>query len=300
MTIRLNKVARDLNVGIQTAVDFLQKKGFSIEANPMTKISEEQHALLIKEFSKDQNLKKESERISFERHNNKEKSKESVSIEGYEPVKKENKLDEVVEIKTVISDEIKPRIKQVGKIDLNALSNKHAKPNKPNNDTQAKTTSETPTTVIDEPVAPKQKTMPEETAEIEKTQSPAEPESNNTTQTTDTDMTKTSVSLETASQQESENLEMTTNELVKEEKEEEVFTLNRPKLTNTINVVGKIDLTALNQQTRPKKKSKEERRKEREASKRKISLKRKTTSPIAQKTNRRRNVKKGNASIKKK
>lgn len=266
MTIRLNKVARDLNVGIQTAVDFLQKKGFSIEASPMTKISEEQHALLIKEFSKDQNLKKESERISFERHNNKEKSKESVSIEGYEPVKKENKLDEIVEIKTVISDEIKPRIKQVGKIDLNALSNKHAKPNKPNNDTQTKTTSETPTSVIDEPVAPKQKTMPEETAEIEKTQSPAEPESNNTTQTTDTDMTKISVSLETASQQESENLEMTTNELVKEEeKEEEVFTLNRPKLTNTINVVGKIDLTALNQQTRPKKKSKEERRKEREA-----------------------------------
>lgn len=265
MTIRLNKVARDLNVGIQTAVDFLQKKGFSIEASPMTKISEEQHALLIKEFSKDQNLKKESERISFERHNNKEKSKESVSIEGYEPVKKENKLDEIVEIKTVISDEIKPRIKQVGKIDLNALSNKHAKPNKPNNDTQTKTTSETTTPVIDEPVAPKQKTMPEETVEIEKTQSPAEPESNNTTQTTDTDMTKTSVSLETASQQESENLEMTTNELVKEEKEEEVFTLNRPKLTNTINVVGKIDLTALNQQTRPKKKSKEERRKEREA-----------------------------------
>ena len=265
MTIRLNKVARDLNVGIQTAVDFLQKKGFSIEASPMTKISEEQHALLIKEFSKDQNLKKESERISFERHNNKEKSKESVSIEGYEPVKKENKLDEIVEIKTVISDEIKPRIKQVGKIDLNALSNKHAKPNKPNNDTQTKTTSETTTPVIDEPVAPKQKTMPEETAEIEKTQSPAESESNNTTQTTDTDMTKTSVSLETASQQESENLEMTTNELVKEEKEEEVFTLNRPKLTNTINVVGKIDLTALNQQTRPKKKSKEERRKEREA-----------------------------------
>ena len=33
MTIRLNKVARDLNVGIQTAVDFLQKKGFSIESH---------------------------------------------------------------------------------------------------------------------------------------------------------------------------------------------------------------------------------------------------------------------------
>ena len=40
MTIRLNKVARDLNVGIATAVDFLQKKGYSVEANPNTKITE--------------------------------------------------------------------------------------------------------------------------------------------------------------------------------------------------------------------------------------------------------------------
>ena len=44
MTIRLNKVTRDLNVGIQTAVDFLQKKGFSIESNPNTKISDEQRS----------------------------------------------------------------------------------------------------------------------------------------------------------------------------------------------------------------------------------------------------------------
>ena len=75
MTIRLNKVARDLNVGIQTAVDFLQKKGFSIESNPNTKISDEQYALLVKEFSTDKNLKIESERISQERHN-KDKTKQ--------------------------------------------------------------------------------------------------------------------------------------------------------------------------------------------------------------------------------
>ena len=56
MTIRLNKVARDLNVGIQTAVDFLQKKGFSIESNPNTKISDEQYALLVKEFSTDKKI----------------------------------------------------------------------------------------------------------------------------------------------------------------------------------------------------------------------------------------------------
>ena len=53
MTIRLNKVTRDLNVGIATVVDFLQKKGYTIEANPNTKITDEQYAALVKEFSKD-------------------------------------------------------------------------------------------------------------------------------------------------------------------------------------------------------------------------------------------------------
>ena len=56
MSIRLNKVTRDLNVGITTVVEFLQKKGYAIEANPNTKISEEQYAELVKEFSTDKNL----------------------------------------------------------------------------------------------------------------------------------------------------------------------------------------------------------------------------------------------------
>ena len=51
MTIRLNKVTRDLNVGIATVVEFLQKKGYTVEANPNTKITEEQYAMLVKEFS---------------------------------------------------------------------------------------------------------------------------------------------------------------------------------------------------------------------------------------------------------
>ena len=80
MTIRLNKVTRDLNVGIATAVEFLQKKGYEIEANPNTKITEEQYAVLVKEFSTDKNLKKESEKFIQERQN-KERNKPTVSIE---------------------------------------------------------------------------------------------------------------------------------------------------------------------------------------------------------------------------
>ena len=48
MTIRLNKVTRDLNVGITTVVEFLQKKGYAIEASPNAKITEEQYAELVK------------------------------------------------------------------------------------------------------------------------------------------------------------------------------------------------------------------------------------------------------------
>ena len=82
MSIRLNKVARDLNVGIQTAVEFLQKKGFTVEANPNTKITDEQYALLVKEFNKDKNLKLESESISLERH--KENSRAMAASTGAE------------------------------------------------------------------------------------------------------------------------------------------------------------------------------------------------------------------------
>ena len=64
MAIRLNKVTRDLNVGIATVVDFLQKKGYEVEANPNYKINDEQYAALVKEFSKDKDLKLESDKIS--------------------------------------------------------------------------------------------------------------------------------------------------------------------------------------------------------------------------------------------
>ena len=64
-TKRLSKVAREFNLGIATIVDFLQKKGFDISTNPNTKVSEEQYNLLLKEYSSEINVKKESEKISM-------------------------------------------------------------------------------------------------------------------------------------------------------------------------------------------------------------------------------------------
>ena len=83
MTIRLNKVTRDLNVGIATVVEFLQKKGFAVEANPNTKITDEQYDLLVKEFSKDKDLKQKSNRFSRERQNKVRAAAGTVSIDGY-------------------------------------------------------------------------------------------------------------------------------------------------------------------------------------------------------------------------
>ena len=245
MTIRLNKVTRDLNVGITTVVDFLQKKGYTVEANPNTKITEEQYAALVKEFSKDKDLKIESEKIIQERQN-KERNKASVSIEDIHP---ELKKPEVIE--TVVPEDVRPKFKPVGKIDLDGLKKKK----KP--------------AVVE----------PAETPVVQ--EGPAKPEPENK----QAEVEKTEVKTEEApvqqpqveEKQEPKQPEIKAEELkpepmeeekkqqsVQENKEDEVFKIRPTEFKSKINVVGQIDLAALNQSTRPKKKSKEEKKKERE------------------------------------
>ena len=158
MTIRLNKVTRDLNVGITTAVEFLQKKGFTVEANPNTKITDEQFEMLKKEFSTDKDLKIKSERFSQERQN-KERNKASVSIEGYGNEEQEHA--KVEEIKTVIPEDVRPKFKPVGKIDLDKLNHKHTEVSEPQEETAPQTEepaeekpAETPVATTPEPEAP--------------------------------------------------------------------------------------------------------------------------------------------------
>ena len=116
MTIRLNKATRDLNVGITTVVEFLQKKGYDIQASPNAKITEEQYAELVKEFSTDKNLKKETEKLIQERQT-KERNKTSVSIQGHQAAEAE---EQEMDLRTNI------RIKPLGKIDLESLNKKHS------------------------------------------------------------------------------------------------------------------------------------------------------------------------------
>ena len=67
---RLSKAAREFNVGISTIVEFLHKKGFSIDSNPNSKISPAQYDLLINEYRSDIDVKKESEKLSLNQHLN--------------------------------------------------------------------------------------------------------------------------------------------------------------------------------------------------------------------------------------
>ncbi len=91
MSIRLNKVTKEFNIGLQTAVEFLQKKGFSeVEANPNYKITEEQYAQLQSEFSSDKGLRNEATQLiqqhigqnKKERKEPKAKPVEEVQIEA--------------------------------------------------------------------------------------------------------------------------------------------------------------------------------------------------------------------------
>ncbi|MDR2887250.1 MAG: translation initiation factor IF-2 [Bacteroidales bacterium] len=135
---RLSKAAREFNVGISTIVEFLHKKGFDLDPNPNTKLPGDVYNLLVKEYSTDVSVKKESEKLIIKDLNRK---KESLSIENVSG--KEEKEDEeteqehniivkdttaskpVIDLKHEIK---KPAIKLVGKIDLEKASKPKDKP----------------------------------------------------------------------------------------------------------------------------------------------------------------------------
>ena len=253
MTIRLNKVTRDLNVGISTVVDFLQKKGYTIEANPNTKITDEQYAALVKEFSKDKDLKIESEKI-FQERQNKDRNKASVSIDD---LQKENSKSEVIE--TVVPDDARPKFKPVGKIDLDSLNRKKAKP------------------VVVEPVKEEKKDVEETAAQVTPVSVAPAPEKVTAVEVegkTVQPQPQVNVNEEKEQpEQKAEDLKPVVMEKEKETPEAQsaqegtddgIFKIRPTEFKSKINVVGQIDLAALNQSTRPKKKSKEEKRKERE------------------------------------
>jgi translation initiation factor IF-2 len=168
---RLSKAAREFNVGISTIVEFLHKKGFDLDPNPNTKLPHEAYILLVKEFSTDISVKKESEKLILKDLHRK---KETVSINDFseksesdEPdrdedilVKDSSGVKTTVDIKTEIK---KPEVKLIGKIDLEkALKPKIEKPAAPIEEPAHK-----PVTLAVEPQKTEKKKTAAETETVE-------------------------------------------------------------------------------------------------------------------------------------
>ncbi|MDO4800984.1 MAG: translation initiation factor IF-2, partial [Prevotellaceae bacterium] len=233
MSVRLNKALRELNIGLQTAVDFLKKKNLGeVEANPNVKISDEQYDALIKAFSDDKDLKSKANKILDKKKEEKEEREE---------LKRESKAEVIsaqAQAAPSASDPVK--LKEVGKIDLAQFEKKPKK-------AQKKEVKES---------APQQKSPKEEKADtIAKPLQSAVAES---------------VEVQDKHHLQSVKAEEKT---AAEPDRAEVKPVVTPPVSKvetklppapSVNVVGKIDLENMNQSTRPKKKSKEEKRKERE------------------------------------
>jgi translation initiation factor IF-2 len=237
MPIKLIQATRDLNVGLTTVVDFLQKNGYPIDSNPNTRINDEQHALLVKEFGKD--LSPQERERMLTKH-------VAPEITAITSEKKEEKT--VEEIKTEIPEEYKPKIVTKGKIEL-------GKPKK---------TGKTPT-VKEQPKEeqavepqvkplPAEEPLPQKLLPVEKEITMAEKEPPQAIKE-EGEQKEEAKPAESVGKHTSEGVETPS---------QTPFRLNTAKIESGIKVTGKIDLSSINQSTRPKKKTKEERKKERE------------------------------------
>ena len=267
MPIKLIQVQRKLNVGINTDVEFLRKKGFEVEDNnPNTRIGDEQYALLVKEFGKDlPNGGRERERVVPERSH-----REASSV-------KEEKSSE---IKTVIPEEFRPKIVTKGRIDLDRPHKKvqevqhqpvsvpvEKKVEKP---VEAATAAKTADAPVEEVKTPEVKAPEVEIPEVKIPEMKQQPEEIKEEKVIVVEKEPAEVMKpEPVQEPKTANVESTTATAepaasAGNDSDEGLFRLNTPKFESKIKVTGKIDLNALNQSTRPKKKTKEERKKERE------------------------------------
>ena len=254
MSIRLNKAIRELNVGLQTAVEFLEKKPElgEVKSDLNFKLSEEQYKALVGAFKNDQEVKKDAAKLFQKKPKEKKSSGNNHKAEA-------------------ILDSGRPKYKPVGKIDLDQLNKPTAK--KSVAPTEEKSAPEAAAAVspakenvmkeqpsaVEKPIAKEEK-KPVENKVEEPVKAPVEKKS---------EAPKAEAPKKEAPVVKTEAEPVVKEEPVVEDKKQEdgLFqTKNEKKMLNTpkVNVLGKIDLSSLNQSTRPKKKSKEERRKERE------------------------------------
>ena len=271
MSIRLNIALRELNIGLQTAVEFLEKKSELGEVKPELsfKLNDKQYEALVEAFKQDAAVRTEAEKL-FKKPKEKKRPQE---------VKKEEKRAE-----TLLETTSRQQYTPLGKIDLDGVGKKQVAPKsavpeaKPKEEEKAAAVSPAPEVKNEvQKELPKEKAEPVHEAKVEKKEVKAEP------QPVEEKPSKTEpVVAEKPVQQpvEAEKAprrvkkpaavkvaEVTSEKEAEQKNETEIFQLkSERKIANTpkVNILGKIDLDALNQSTRPKKRTKEEKRKDRE------------------------------------
>jgi translation initiation factor IF-2 len=241
MAVRLNKALKELNVGINTVAEFLQKKGLALQdATPNAKITDEQYALLQKEFGEDMKQNAETkQKIQNQKVKEQQEKKErqQAAREEKERLEKE-RLEKEKAAK-------KPQLKIVGNI--NDLKKEEPKP-KQEVKTEVEPKSADP--------APKEETPVVETEKKEVEPAPAAPVEQAETPATEEAAQKETTAKKKGKQSPADRLEQDENG---------VYHLAAPAEAGVqFKQVGFIDLSSLNSKTRPDRKSKAERRKERQ------------------------------------
>ena len=292
---RLSKIASEFNVGISTIVEFLKKKGHNIDTNPNSKVAPELYALLSIEYSSDISAKRAAERINLRGFREKKGTVE-ISNQNVAPDIEEDDEPQVLVKDTslgkktpLFSDPARDlEFKVVGKINLDEKPKKHEhKPTGGAPNTLKPPVQEKPAKKEPEPQPKKEEPQPKKDEPQPKIVEPQpKKEARQTTAETaqkpvDTQKVVSQQSQPSKpsppSQHKPELVAETVVPIVEKAVPEpkpaaEVETpaeagrlLVETETLEELKVVGKIDLNALNQRTRPQKKSRRQLERERKA-----------------------------------
>ena len=246
MSIRLNKALRELNIGLQTAVEFLEKRTElgEVKPEPSFKLNDDQYNALVTAFKQDAEVRNQAEKL-FQK-----KNKEKKSVQA-----SDNRAE------SLLASSSQQQFKPLGKIDLDQVGKK--KPEAVKSVAAGRPeAAEVVTAAVSPKSEPKPVEKPTEKSEqaVPNVETKAEPMMEPAKEAVGEKQPEAKPVEEAA-------VEVETEQTPKQEGTAGVFQLkSEKKILNTpkVNVLGKIDLDSINQSTRPKKKTKEERRKERE------------------------------------
>ena len=244
MSVRLNKVTKEFNIGLQTAVDFLRKNGYDdVEVSPNSKITEQQYELLQKEFSSDKGLRSEATQLIQHRQ---EKSKERK-----EATKQKRQAEEIASAKP------KTSYKVVGHIELDKKGNPVRK-EEPQASPKAEVQAAQPAPAPSLAPKPEEKPTPQPVESKAEKVEPVETPTSQPEPKPQEQKPQPAKEPETKPQPSVEERSAVLGSEVNGAYRLNTSTLAAPK------VLGKIDLSSINSSTRPRKKSREEKRRERD------------------------------------